>query len=71
MYIHNLNPVIFDFGFLSLNKIHWHYHWYCFWMVVRKKIILIINERSKDKIELNLFDDFITYVIISIIIGAD
>ena len=46
------------------------YHWYCFWMVVRKKVILIINERSKDKIELNLFDDFITYVIISIIIGG-
>ena len=71
MYIHNLNPVIFDLGFLSLK---WYSLAYIIGIVFGwwygKKVILIINERSKDKIELNLFDDFITYVIISIIIGG-
>ncbi len=71
MYIHNLNPVIFDFGILSLK---WYSLAYLIGIIFGwwygKKIILLINERSEKKIELNLFDDFITYVILSIIIGG-
>ncbi len=71
MYTHNLNPIIFDFGILSLR-------WYSLAYLVGiifgwwygKKIILSINKHKNSNFELNLFDDFITYVIISIIIGG-
>ena len=71
MYIHNLNPIIFDFGILSLN-------WYSLAYLVGvlfgwwygKKIIALINHQHKKNYNLNLFDDYITYVIISIIIGG-
>ena len=71
MYIHNLNPVIFDFGILSLR-------WYSLAYLVGiifgwwygRKIILLISGRLKNNFKLNLFDDYITYVIISIIIGG-
>ena len=71
MYTHNLNPIIFDFGILSLNWYSLAYFvgilfgwWY------GKKIIVLINYRHKKNYNLNLFDDYITYVIISIIIGG-
>ena len=71
MYIHNLNPIIFDFGILSLNWYSLAYlagilfgWWY------GKKIITLINYHHKKNYNLNLFDDYITYVIISIIIGG-
>ena len=71
MYIHNLNPIIFDFGILSLN-------WYSLAYLVGilfgwwygKKIIIFINHQHKKNYNLNLFDDYITYIIISIIIGG-
>ena len=71
MYIHNLNPVIFEFGILSLK-------WYSLAYLVGiifgwwygKKIISLINGRHDQKYKLDLFDDFITYVIVSIIIGG-
>ena len=71
MYIHNLNPVIFDFGILSLR-------WYSLAYLVGiifgwwygKKVILLINKQLKSNFKLDIFDDYITYVIISIIIGG-
>ena len=68
MYIHNLNPIIFDFGILSLR---WYSLAYLIGIVFGwwygKKIILDINKRKKENYQLNLFDDYITYLIISII----
>ena len=71
MYIHNLNPIIFDFGILSLR---WYSLAYLIGIIFGwwygKKIILDINKRKKENYQLNLFDDYITYLIISIIIGG-
>jgi phosphatidylglycerol:prolipoprotein diacylglycerol transferase len=71
MYIHNLNPIIFDFGILSLK---WYSLAYLFGVVFGwwygKKIILFINNKYNNNFKLDLFDDYITYVIISIIIGG-
>ncbi len=71
MYIHNLNPVILDLGVLSLR-------WYSLAYLVGiifgwwygKKIILLINNKNSKNFQLNLFDDYITYVIISIVVGG-
>ena len=71
MYIHNLNPIIFDFGILSLK---WYSLAYLFGVIFGwwygKKIILFINNKYNKNFKLDLFDDYITYVIISIIIGG-
>tara|TARA_Y100000768_G_C23950303_1_gene669807 strand:+ start:28 stop:807 length:780 start_codon:yes stop_codon:yes gene_type:complete len=71
MYIHNLNPIIFDFGILSLK---WYSLAYLFGIVFGwwygKKIILFLNKKYKNDFKIDLFDDYITYVIISIIIGG-
>ena len=37
---------------------------------MEKKIILFINNKYNNNFKLDLFDDYITYVIISIIIGG-
>ena len=71
MYTHNLNPIIFDFGVLSLR-------WYSLAYLVGiifgwwygKKIISFINKKHQNNFKLALFDDYITYVIISIIVGG-
>ena len=71
MYIHNLNPIIFDFGILSLR---WYSLAYILGIVFGwwygKKIIFFINNKNKKNYNLSLFDDYITYIIISIIIGG-
>ncbi len=71
MYIHNLNPIIFDFGILSLR---WYSLAYLAGIIFGwwygKKIISFINYQYKHSYNLNLFDDYITYVIVSIIIGG-
>ena len=71
MYIHNLNPIIFDFGILSLR---WYSLAYILGIVFGwwygKKIIFFINNRNKKNYNLDLFDDYITYIIISVIIGG-
>ncbi len=71
MYIHNLNPIIFDFGMLSLR-------WYSLAYLVGiifgwwygKKIILLLNKHFNKNFNLDLFDEYITYIIISLIIGG-
>ncbi len=71
MYIHNLNPVIFDFGIFSLR---WYSLAYLFGILFGwwygKKIILFINKKIQKNYDVSLFDEFITYIIISIIIGG-
>ena len=71
MYIHNLNPIIFDFGILSLR---WYSLAYILGIVFGwwygKKIIFFINNKNKKNYNLDLFDDYITYIIISVIIGG-
>ena len=71
MYIHNLNPVIFDFGILALR---WYSLAYLIGIIFGwwygKKIISLINKKDNRNFKLDLFDDYITYVIVSIIIGG-
>ena len=73
MYIHNLDPVLFDFGFFELR---WYSLAYIFgiligWWVGKKIINLRLkNINSNLKIEEDTFDDLITYIIISIILGG-
>ncbi len=71
MYIHNLSPIIFDFGFLS---IRWYSLAYLFGIVFGwwygKKLLSSICSQNNINFKISLFDDFITYVIISIIIGG-
>jgi phosphatidylglycerol---prolipoprotein diacylglyceryl transferase len=71
MFIHNLDPIIFTLGFISIR-------WYSLayiggviagWWFGRK----IINKRLQDtgqKFDLREFDDLVTYLIISIIVGG-
>ena len=71
MFTHNFSPILFDLGFFSLR-------WYSLAYIIGiifgwwygKKIILFINNKYKNNFKLDLFDDYITYVIISIIIGG-
>ena len=71
MYVHNLDPVLFDFGFLV---IRWYSLAYIFgiligWWLARKIIVkkfLSINFTF----DLKEFDNLITYLIISILIGG-
>ena len=71
MFTHNLDPVLFDFGFIAIR-------WYSLayiggvlagWWFGKK----IINKRLQDtgqKFDLREFDDLVTYLIISIIVGG-
>jgi|TARA_B100002052_G_scaffold270595_1_gene270875 phosphatidylglycerol:prolipoprotein diacylglycerol transferase len=71
MYIHNLNPIIFDLGIFSL-------HWYSLAYLVGiifgwwygKKIIFQISQKHNLDLKVSFFDDFITYVIIAVIVGG-
>ncbi len=71
MYTHNLDPVLMDFGFLV---IRWYSLAYIFGIVIGwwfgKKIIRHILKNSNIKFKLNDFDDLISYLIISIILGG-
>ena len=71
MFTHNLDPVLFDFGFVAIR-------WYSLsyvagiligWWLGKKIIIKRFNNIGK-KFDLEEFDDLITYLIISIIIGG-
>ncbi len=71
MYIHNLNPVLFNFGFF---EIRWYSLAYIFGILIGwilgKKLIKLKNEQYATSVKLNYFDDLISYLIVSIIIGG-
>ena len=71
MYIHNLDPILFNFGFFA---VRWYSLAYIFgiligWWLAKKLIIKKFSE-NKYKYNLDKFDDLITYLIISLIIGG-
>ena len=71
MYTHNLDPILFSFGFIS---IRWYSLSYIFGIILGwwlgKKIINHILKNANFKFNIEEFDDLITYIIISIIIGG-
>ena len=71
MYTHNLDPILLDFGFLA---IRWYSLAYILGIVIGwwygKKIITHILKKFDLKFHVKEFDDLITYIIISIIIGG-
>ena len=71
MYTHNLDPVLVDFGFIV---IRWYSLSYIFGIILGwwfgKKIINHIIKDIKLKFNIREFDDLITYLIISIIVGG-
>ena len=71
MYIHNLDPVLLDFGFIA---IRWYSLAYIFGIVIGwwlgKKIIKNFLLNVDFKFDVKEFDDLITYLIISIIVGG-
>ena len=71
MYTHNLDPVLIDFGFVA---IRWYSLSYIFGIIfgwwLGKKIIIKISKENNLKLDENEFDDLITYLILSIIIGG-
>ena len=71
MYTHNLDPVFIDFGFMV---IRWYSLAYIFGIILGwwlgKKIINHIIKASNIKFNIKEFDDLITYLIFSIIIGG-
>ena len=71
MYIHSLDPILLDFGFIS---IRWYSLAYIFGIIIGwwlgKKIIKSLFLRVKFKFDLKEFDDLITYLVISIVLGG-
>ena len=71
MYIHSLDPILLDFGFIS---IRWYSLAYIFGIIIGwwlgKKITKNLLLRVNFKFDLKEFDDLITYLIISIILGG-
>ncbi len=71
MYTHNLDPVLIDFGFI---EIRWYSIAYIFGILIGwwfgKKIINHILKKTSLKFKLEDFDDLISYLIISIILGG-
>ena len=71
MYIHDLNPVLINFSFF---EVRWYSLAYIFGILIgwwiAKKIINFKIQNKTIKIESGIFDDLISYIIISIIIGG-
>ena len=71
MYTHNLDPILVDFGFVV---IRWYSLAYIFGILIGwwfgKKIINHISKNFDSKFNIKEFDDLITYLILSIIIGG-
>ena len=71
MYIHNFDPVLLDFGLIS---IRWYSLAYIFGIVLGwwlgKKITKIFLQSVNFKFDVKEFDDLITYLIISIVVGG-
>ena len=71
MFTHNLDPILFEVGFLS---VRWYSLAYIFGILLGwwygRLIVVKKFSSSENKVNLNIFDDLITYIIISIIIGG-
>ena len=71
MFTHNLDPIIFQFGFLS---IRWYSLAYILGILLGwyygKKILINRQKIEKNEFEIKEFDNLITYLILSIIIGG-
>ena len=71
MYTHNLDPILIDFGFIV---VRWYSLAYIFGIILGwwlgKKIINHIIKDINLKFNIKDFDDLITYLVISIIIGG-
>ena len=71
MYTHNLEPVLLDFGIIV---IRWYSLAYIFGIVFGwwfgKKIIRHIVKNTNLKFKVDDFDDLISYLIFSIILGG-
>ena len=71
MYTHNLDPILLSLGFLS---IRWYSLSYVFGIILGwwlgKKIISHVLKISKLKFDIKEFDDLITIIIVSIVIGG-
>ena len=71
MYIHNLNPILINIGFL---EIRWYSLAYILgillgWWLGKKILFFRLNKNSKS-LDFKNFDDLISYIIISIILGG-
>ena len=71
MYTHNLDPVLFDFGFLV---IRWYSLAYIFGILIGwwlgKKIILERFQTTSFNFDIKEFDNLITYIIIFMLLGG-
>jgi len=71
MYTHNLDPVLFDFGFLI---IRWYSLAYIFGILIGwwlgKRIILKRFQNLNFNFDIKEFDNLITYIIISMLLGG-
>ena len=71
MYIHDLDPILFDFGFFV---IRWYSLAYILGILIGwwlgKKIILKKFKSLNHSFEIKEFDNLITYIIVSILIGG-
>ena len=71
MYIHDLNPILINFNFF---EVRWYSLAYIFGILigwwVAKKIIFFKIENKIIIFDLKRFDDLISYIIISIILGG-
>ena len=71
MFTHNLDPILFDFGLFA---VRWYSLAYIAGILIGwwlgKKILIFRFKNSNYQFNLNIFDDLITYLIISIIIGG-
>ena len=71
MYTNNLDPILFDFGYIT---IRWYSLAYIFGILIGwwlgKKLILRKFQVTDFKFNIKEFDDFITYLIISILLGG-
>mgnify|MGYP006152781057 CR=1 FL=1 len=71
MYIHNLNPVFINIGFF---EVRWYSLAYIFGILVgwwiAKKIINFKIQNQTLKFDNKIFDDLISYIIISMIVGG-
>jgi len=71
MYIHNLNSVFINFGFI---EIKWYSLAYIFGIILGwwlgKRIIIFQSDSSNINANIKIFDDLISYIIFAIIIGG-